>query len=80
MLRRVSLRAAFPVLDRRAYLNAGTCGPLPRGAVEAAQAELEHGLLEGRAMAHFERAQALRARLRESYAAGSARPPPTSRS
>ena len=62
------LRAAFPVLDRSAYLNAGTCGPLPRAAVEAATAELEHGMLEGRAMAHFERMRALRDRLRAAYA------------
>ena len=61
-------RSAFPVLDQRAYLNAGTCGPLPRASVEAARAELEHGMLEGRAMAHFQRAQELRARLREAYA------------
>src|SRR3954452_20203169 len=62
------LRAAFPVLDRLAYLNAGTCGPLSRAAVEAAAAETEHGLLEGRAATHFERLQGLRARLREAYA------------
>src|SRR3954470_6520632 len=68
MLRRVSLRAALPVLDRLAYLNAGTCGPLPRAAVEAAKAELDHGLLEGRTTAHFERMLALRDRLRAAYA------------
>ena len=62
------LRAAFPVLDRHAYLNAGTCGPLSRAAVEAAAAEAEHGLLEGRSAAHFERLLGLRARLREAYA------------
>jgi L-cysteine/cystine lyase len=43
------LRAAFPVLERLAYLNAGTNGPVPRAAVEAvaedlkAQAELGRG-------------------------------------
>jgi L-cysteine/cystine lyase len=31
------LRAAFPVLDRVAYLNAGTCGPVPGAAVDAAR-------------------------------------------
>jgi L-cysteine/cystine lyase len=62
------LRAAFPVLDRLAYLNAGTCGPLPRAAAEAARAELDHGLNEGRTMPHFERMIALRDRLRAAYA------------
>jgi L-cysteine/cystine lyase len=28
-------RAAFPVLERFAYLNAGTCGPMPRPVAEA---------------------------------------------
>ena len=61
-------RRDFPVLDRLAYLNAGTCGPLPAAAVEAAQAEAEHGLRAGRAMPHFERMLALRDRLRAAYA------------
>ena len=30
-----ALRAEFPVLADRAYLNAGTCGPLPHAAVRA---------------------------------------------
>ena len=41
-------RAQFPVLERFAYLNAGSSGPLPRTAVEAAQARLERDLTEGR--------------------------------
>ena len=41
-------RAQFPVLDRFAYLNAGSAGPLPRAAVEAARAALERDLDEGR--------------------------------
>ena len=40
-------RAAFPVLERYAYLNAGSVGPLARATVEAMAAaqerELEHG-------------------------------------
>ncbi|MEA2287038.1 MAG: L-cysteine/cystine lyase, partial [Solirubrobacteraceae bacterium] len=64
-----ALRTEFPVLAERAYLNAGTCGPLPRAAVEAAAAEAEHALLEGRAAAHFERMVALRTRQRATYAA-----------
>ena len=34
------LRAEFPVLERLAYLNAGTDGPLPARAVQAAGDEL----------------------------------------
>lgn len=41
-------RAQFPVLDRFAYLNAGSAGPLPRAAVEAARAAAERDLAEGR--------------------------------
>lgn len=41
-------RAQFPVLERCAYLNAGSSGPLPRAVVEAARARLERDLAEGR--------------------------------
>ena len=41
-------RAQFPVLDRYAYLNAGSAGPLPRAAAEAARARLDRDLAEGR--------------------------------
>ena len=34
------LRSQFPVLERLAYLNAGTNGPVPRRAIEAAEASL----------------------------------------
>ena len=43
-----SFRAEFPVLAERAYLNAGTDGPLPARSVAAAHARLEHELREGR--------------------------------
>jgi selenocysteine lyase/cysteine desulfurase len=62
------LRAEFPVLGDSAYLNAGTDGPLPACAVEAASAELARELSEGRATAHFERRRALCDALREHYA------------
>src|SRR3954468_7953574 len=62
------LRAAFPVLDRLAYLNAGTCGPVPRVAVEAAREELEAIARDGRAGAHFQRLRDLSGRLRAAYA------------
>jgi L-cysteine/cystine lyase len=41
-------RAQFPVLERYAYLNAGTTGPLPLAAVQAARDVLERDLAEGR--------------------------------
>jgi L-cysteine/cystine lyase len=65
----VDLRAQFPVLERIAYLNAGTDGPLPGAAVDAARAELEAEVTAGRVHSHFERRQALLAELRERYAA-----------
>jgi len=42
------LRAQFPVLERVAYLNAGTNGPVPLRAVEAAEASLHDQLERGR--------------------------------
>src|SRR5213080_4115845 len=41
-------RAAFPVLDHLAYLNAGTNGPLARATVEAILAEQLVDLTQGR--------------------------------
>jgi L-cysteine/cystine lyase len=41
-------RAQFPVLERLAYLNAGSNGPLPRAATEAVVAEAERDLRLGR--------------------------------
>ena len=43
-----ALRAEFPVLERFAYLNAGTNGPAPRRAVEAAAASLREQAEQGR--------------------------------
>ncbi len=63
------LRAEFPVLERLAYLNAGTDGPLPARAVRAAAAELEREATEGRTTAHFERRAELGDELRALYAA-----------
>ncbi len=63
-------RAQFPVLERIAYLNAGTFGPLARGTMAAVRAEQERDLEEGRSgEEHFLRALALRAELREALAA-----------
>ena len=62
------LRAEFPVLASRAYLNAGTDGPLPAVAVRAVVAEMEGELNEGRAGAHFKRRGELASELRRAYA------------
>jgi L-cysteine/cystine lyase len=61
------LRSQFPVLERLAYLNAGTNGPVPRRAIEAAERSLRRQLEAGRsAMDFFEemsgRGDELRAR------------------
>lgn len=65
----VSFRAEFPVLGRSAYLNAGTCGPVPAGAAaaaaEAARGEAEHGRAGEE---HFARLGELGAELRAGYA------------
>ncbi|HET8752182.1 MAG TPA: aminotransferase class V-fold PLP-dependent enzyme [Gaiellaceae bacterium] len=63
-------RAQFPVLERFAYLNTGSAGPLPRAAVEAAQARLERDLSEGRSgSAYIEELFELRERIRGGVAA-----------
>jgi L-cysteine/cystine lyase len=63
-------RAQFPVFERYAYLNAGSSGPLPRVAVEAAQARLEHDLTEGRSgKAYLGDVFELRERIRSGIAA-----------
>lgn len=63
-------REQFPVLERFAYLNAGTEGPLPRAAVDAVRERLELELLGGRAgKAYVDEVKALAADLRAAYAA-----------
>jgi len=62
------LRAEFPVLDRLAYLNAGTDGPLAARAARAATEVLEREVEEGRAQAHFARRKELTEELRAAYA------------
>jgi len=46
-------RAAFPVLERVAYLNAGSFGPLARATSEAVQARLRRDSEEGRSGAQY---------------------------
>jgi L-cysteine/cystine lyase len=62
-------RAAFPVLDHLAYLNAGTNGPLARSTVEAMLAEELIDLTRGRGgEPYFSRALALRDEVRAKLA------------
>lgn len=62
-------RAQFPVLERQAYLNAGSNGPLPRAAVEAAQAWLARDLAQGRSgTAYIEELAGLREQVRAGFA------------
>ena len=64
------VRAAFPVLERYAYLNAGTNGPLPRSVVEAMIAEQLVDLADGRGgEPYFSRALDMRGEVRGKLAA-----------
>jgi L-cysteine/cystine lyase len=63
-------RAQFPVLERYAYLQAGSVGPLARGTIDAVRGEEETGLREGRGShARFMRLLELREELRADVAA-----------
>ncbi|HVF80105.1 MAG TPA: aminotransferase class V-fold PLP-dependent enzyme [Solirubrobacteraceae bacterium] len=62
------LRAEFPVFQKVAYLNAGTCGPLPANAARAIGAALVQAVSEGRSQAYYEAMLDTRKRLREAYA------------
>ena len=58
-------RAAFPVLERVAYLNAGTFGPLSRRTAAATEEQLRADLAGGRGgLPYFETMTALRERVR----------------
>ncbi|MGH3008864.1 MAG: aminotransferase class V-fold PLP-dependent enzyme [Gaiellaceae bacterium] len=63
-------RSQFPVLERHAYLNAGTNGPLARQTVDAMEAQLGRDLDEGRSgHAYLDVYLERRERLREAFAA-----------
>jgi L-cysteine/cystine lyase len=62
------LRAAFPVLERTAYLNAGTCGPVPAAAHRAAVDAWRYATEEGRSTEFYMRLVPLAEQLRERYA------------
>ena len=63
-------RAEFPVLERFAYLNAGTLGPLSRATMRAMEERTRWDNERGRAgREYFEAMLAVRSRLREKLAA-----------
>jgi L-cysteine/cystine lyase len=65
-----SFRQEFPVLQRYAYLNAGTEGPVPQAAEDAVRARVHADLLEGRVgKAYFGELMSLATRARAGYAA-----------
>ena len=64
-----ALRGRFPALERIAYLNAGSNGPVARAAVQAAERELRAQADEARTVAHFQRRVELQDALRARYAA-----------
>ncbi len=62
-------RKQFPALDRIAYLNAGTFGPLSRATRDAMLAELERDVEDGRSgMPYYLGRLALREQVREAIA------------
>jgi selenocysteine lyase/cysteine desulfurase len=62
------LRRQFPVFEQFAYLNAGTCGPLPAQALRAGADEALGAAETGRTAAYFERTRTLSESLRARYA------------
>jgi L-cysteine/cystine lyase len=63
-------RAQFPVLERHAYLQAGSVGPLGRATLDAMVEDEERWIREGRgSIARFERILALREEIRAELAA-----------
>ena len=65
----MNLRAEFPVLDRIAYLNAGTDGPVPQLAASAAASSIAAQADGGRAgKSHFEEVMQIREDLRRRAA------------
>ena len=64
-----TFRGQFPVLDRLSYLNAGTEGPIPRAAAEAAHLRSDLETAGGRCgRPYFDELMGLRDRARAGYA------------
>lgn len=62
-------RAQFPVLERYAYLQAGSTGPLARQTIASMRAEDERSLIEGRSgQAYIDRVLGLRIEVRDEMA------------
>jgi L-cysteine/cystine lyase len=62
-------RAQFPVLERYAYLQAGSVGPIARGTLVAMRAAQDNGITEGRGShAQFRRLLEAREQLRSELA------------
>ena len=65
----VTFRAQFPVFERVSYLNAGSDGPVPRRALDAASEHMRLVLDEGRAGdAYMRRLRTIQSALRAGYA------------
>ena len=65
-----AFRSQFPVLERVAYLNAGTEGPIPRRAAEAVHRRIDSEVNEGRCgRPYFEALMELAQDARAGYAA-----------
>ena len=64
-----AVRAELPAVQTQAYLNTGTCGPLPDRSVRAATAEVQRELTDGRSSPkYFERLHDISAEAREHFA------------
>jgi L-cysteine/cystine lyase len=71
-----AIRAELPVLERVAYLNTGTFGPLPRRVVEAMEGRLRAELAGGRmGRPYFDDVMGLRAGVRNAVAGILGAPP-----
>lgn len=62
-----ALADAFPVLSATAYLNAGTCGPVPAASIEATERVLHTGAREGRGLPYYEALLDAAAAAREAW-------------
>jgi selenocysteine lyase/cysteine desulfurase len=62
------LRAQFPVLREKAYLNAGTCGPLAEATTQAAAGVARDAADDGRTAHRWEQYLEVRPQLRAAYA------------
>src|SRR5437588_7521007 len=65
-----TFRSEFPVFERISYLNAGTEGPVPRGAAEAVHRRVDLEATHGRCgRPYFDELMEMASRAREGYAA-----------